>query len=65
VLTALAVSGCASNDTAKRNHLAAGNRYFDQQKFKEAIIEYRNAVQKDPRFGDARLKLAEAYERAM
>jgi Tfp pilus assembly protein PilF len=36
--------------------MAAGNT-------QEAIVEYRNAIQQDGRYGDARLKLAEAYEK--
>ena len=31
------------------------------KKYPEAIISYRNAVSLDERFGEARLKLAEAY----
>ena len=32
-----------------------------EQKYDEAIVEYRNALQQDPKFADARFKLAEAY----
>jgi len=42
--------------------VASGDRYAAQEKYNEAIVEYRNAVQKDARFVDARLKLARAYE---
>ncbi len=34
---------------------------MEDGKVAEAIVQYRNAVQQDPRFGQARLKLAEAY----
>jgi tetratricopeptide (TPR) repeat protein len=33
-------------------------------KVQEAIVEYRNAIRDDPRFGEARFKLAEAYQSA-
>ena len=34
---------------------------MNQSKVKEAIVQYRNALRQDPRFGEARYKLAEAY----
>jgi tetratricopeptide (TPR) repeat protein len=57
-------AGCSKDpESAKREYLRSGNRYFDQQKYNEAIVQYRNALQQDARFGEARLKLAEAHER--
>src|SRR3954453_19250351 len=47
----------------KKEYLASGNGYFDQKKYSEAIIEYRNAIKQDPLYGDAHLKLAETYQR--
>ncbi len=41
-----------------------GNQQVAQQQFPEAIIEYRRAIQADPRLGEARLKLAHAYASA-
>src|SRR5688572_19279711 len=58
---AVLVSGCSDPQAAKQRALENGNRYFAQKQYKEAIIEYRNAVQQDPRFGEARYRLAEAY----
>lgn len=55
-------AGCSQNpDEAKRKHMESGDRYFQAEKYDAALIEYRNAVQKDPRFGDARFKLAQTY----
>jgi tetratricopeptide (TPR) repeat protein len=60
----LAAAGCRKNpDFAKQEYLKSGNRYMESGKVAEAIVQYRNAVQQDPRFGEARLKLAEAYIR--
>jgi tetratricopeptide (TPR) repeat protein len=42
------------------SYYESGNRYFDQKRYKEAIVEYRRAIQKDLKFGDAHYKLAEA-----
>ena len=60
----LAVGACSADpERAKQDYLQSGNRYFDQQKYNEAVLEYRNALQQDPQFGDARLKLAQTYEK--
>ena len=56
------VAGCSKDpEVAKREFAARGDAYFQQQKFAEATIEYRNAIQQDPKFGEARLKLADTY----
>ena len=57
----MAVSCSKDPEVAKRESFARGEAYFEQQKFHEAIVEYRAAVQKDARFGEARAKLAAAY----
>src|SRR5256714_8945150 len=45
-------------EVAKRKYLENGNRYFDRGKYREASIMYRNAIQKDAKFGDAYYRLA-------
>src|SRR5918992_460575 len=55
-------SGCSKDpEVAKREYLSSGDNYFQQKKYPEAVVEYRNAIQQDPRFGQARYKLAETY----
>jgi putative PEP-CTERM system TPR-repeat lipoprotein len=55
--------GCANNpERAKAEYLKSGDRYFAEKRYQEAIVQYRNAIQQDPKFGEARLKLAEVYE---
>jgi tetratricopeptide (TPR) repeat protein len=62
VVVSLAAAGCRKDpEFAKQEYLKSGNRYMESGKVAEAIVQYRNAVQQDPRFGEARLKLAEAY----
>ncbi len=53
----LAITAC----TTKRGYVEKGNILFDQGKYEDASINYRNAVQKDPNYGEAyyRLGLAE------
>lgn len=60
-ITALACSGDPA--VKKQQYLESGNRYFDQGKYAEAIVEYLNAVEIDATFGPARKRLAEAYAR--
>ena len=61
VVILVAVSCSRNPEVAKREYLEKGNAYFAQKKYAEAIIEYRNAVQVDPKFGEARRRLADAY----
>jgi putative PEP-CTERM system TPR-repeat lipoprotein len=58
----LAAASCSKDpEKAKKEYLESGNAYYAQQKYKEAAVEYRNAIQQDPKFGIARYKLAETY----
>lgn len=62
MVVAIAVAGCKSDPQATaREHLEKGKQQFARKQYAEAIIEYRRAVQADPRLGPARLQLAEAY----
>lgn len=61
-LLTVALGACKSDPQATaREHLEKGKQQALQQKYPEAIIEYRRAVQSDPRLGEARLELALAY----
>jgi tetratricopeptide (TPR) repeat protein len=48
---------------AKKRYLDSGNKYFERGKLKEASIMYRNALQKDLRYGPAHYKLGLTYIR--
>lgn len=64
VATVLGTLGCSKDpEVAKREFVASGDALVAEGKFQEAIVEYRNAIQRDARFGEARQKLAETYER--
>src|SRR5690349_11152899 len=59
---ATALAACNKDPQATaRAALDKGNQHAAQSKYNEAIIEYRRAVQADPRLGEARLQLAYAY----
>jgi len=44
-------------NVAKKRYLDSGNKYFERGKYKEASIMYRNALQKDLRYGPAQYRL--------
>ena len=59
ILAALTLVSCNRDpNVAKKRYLENGNRYFAKGKFKEASIMYRNALQKDQRYGLAYYHLA-------
>jgi tetratricopeptide (TPR) repeat protein len=56
------ILGCRQDpDAAKRRFLASGDQFFAAGRYAEAVIQYRSAVHADPRAGDARARLADAY----
>ena len=65
LLTALSllVTACSNPDAQKQKHFEQGNAYVEQKRDDFAVIEYANAVRIDPKFGEARWKLAQTYER--
>ena len=58
VLVALTVAGCSRS---AQSHFERGNAYLEKGDETAAVLEFRNAVQKDPMFAPARLKLGELY----
>lgn len=61
-LYVMGATACSQNDEeVKQQYFANGNALFDQGNFADAVVEYRNAVQVDGQFGEARYRLAEAY----
>ena len=60
VCVALAGSACTDPEVAKQRYLESGDKYVAEGKLPEAIVEYRNSIRQDPRFGQARWNLANA-----
>ena len=59
VLLAILTLSCTRDpNVAKTRYLENGDKYFQKAKYKEASIMYRNALQKDQKFGDAHYRLA-------
>lgn len=58
----LALVSCSRDPAAaKKHYLENGNKWFGRAKYKEAAIMYRNALQKDQRYGPAHYHLALTY----
>ena len=62
VLTALLALVSCSRDpnVAKKRYVESGNKFFERGKYKEAVIMYKDALQKDMRYGPAYYRLAMA-----
>jgi tetratricopeptide (TPR) repeat protein len=45
-------------NVVKKRYLESGNKYFEKGRYKEASIQYRNALKRDPKYGAAYYKLA-------
>jgi putative PEP-CTERM system TPR-repeat lipoprotein len=60
VLAAL-LTGCSRNPNEKKQrYLESGQRYFDKGQYREAEIQFENAIQVDARFAEAHYRLAQA-----
>src|SRR5579862_9888006 len=60
VLTFLMVACSTNPEAQKQKYLISGTEYFQKAKYQEAAIQFRNAIQVDPRSAEAHYKLAQA-----
>jgi tetratricopeptide (TPR) repeat protein len=61
-LAIVLLSGCSRDpNVRKQKYLESGQRYFEKGKYGEAVIQFSNALQVDPKFPDAHYHLAQAY----
>ncbi len=52
-------TGCSRDpNVRKQKYLESGERYYDKGKYREAAIQFENAIQVDARFADAHYQLA-------
>ena len=58
----LVVVACSDPEVTKARHLEQGKAHMAAGKVQDAILEFRNALKIDPRFGEARWELAQAFE---
>src|SRR5271157_2796728 len=60
VLLAVLV-GCTRNpDAAKRKYVESGMKYMDEKKYDSAVIQFKKALQIDPRWAEAQYALGQA-----
>jgi tetratricopeptide (TPR) repeat protein len=58
----VASAGCSRDpQVRKQRYFDKGTAYFQQAKYREATIEFENALQIDPKFADAHYQLALCY----
>ncbi len=62
IAAALVIGACTTPEKAKAQHVARGQALLKEQKFQEAALEFRNALQIDEKLADAHWGLANAYE---
>src|SRR5271170_4555284 len=61
-LVLMFLSSCSTDpNKQKLKYLNSGAKYLKQNKLQEAVVQFRNAIQIDPRFADAHYQLARAY----
>ena len=55
-------TGCSRDpNVRKQKYFESGQRYFEKGKYREAAIQFGNAVQVDSRFAEAHYQLAQTY----
>src|SRR4030067_1113292 len=60
-LLVVVMIGCSSSpEELRARHTKRGDEYFRKEMYKEAVIEYKNAVKAAPKDSSLRLKLAKA-----
>src|ERR671912_2702543 len=52
---------CAGGGDAARKFMQRGDEYLAAARYDAAVIEYRNAVKKEPTWAEAYTKLGDAY----
>lgn len=58
------LTGCVRDpNIRKQTFLKSGNEYFAQEKYREAAIQYLNAIKLDPQFVEGHYQLAQTYLR--
>jgi len=56
--------GCATKEERKARHLERAQQYVAEEKYKDAVLELKNAIQLDPNNDDIVYQLGETYMKA-
>lgn len=62
LLVVLGLSGCSNPEKAKAEHVKRGEAYLKDEKFQEASLEFRSALQIDANMAAAHWGLARSFE---
>ena len=54
LVLAVSAAGCSRS---AQHYFNSGNKYFDSKDYKSAVVQYRSAIAKNPRYGEARVYL--------
>ena len=58
VVLSIVCVGCTRNpETAKRKYVESGMKYMEQKKYDSAVIQFKKALQVDPRYAEAHYQL--------
>lgn len=63
LMVGLALTAACGGGPTKEEYFASAEGFAKEEKYPEAIVQYRNAIAVDAQYGEARFKLAEAYVR--
>jgi len=62
LLCLVLLAGCSRDpNVRKQKYFESGQRYFEKGKYREAAIQFGNAVQVDPHYGKAHYQLAQTF----
>lgn len=60
----LVLVGCSDPEATKARHLEQGKAHMAAGRVADAIIDFRNALKVDAKYGEARFELAKAFEQS-
>src|SRR5262245_11828669 len=62
VIVVVATIGCSRDpNVRKKEYFESGARFYKQEKYREAAVQYQNALQLDPRYAEAHYQLGLCY----
>lgn len=63
ILTSIFLFSCSGNEDSEQKHIESANAYLAEHKLKEAEIELKNAVQKNPENDSVYVMLSDIYRK--